>query len=194
MILTGAGMLSDVARDLVSDGWRVVQPSRRYVPVPADEVTHPTGRAIWVEARWDEPEALVRDVDRALDGEFVDLVVVWLHDADRPAVMNAVEPLLSPMAPVVDVRSMSDVGAVPEQAVGRAVQHVFLGNMSARNGRPLGQTEIVDGVRAAVAQALAGAPPARHDVGLRRVQPAAPRPRVHGLAALFSRRAHPAVG
>ncbi len=193
LILTGAGMLNGIAHDLVDNGWRVVQPSRRYVPVAANDVAHPAGRVVWVEARWDEPELLVRDVARTLNGATVDLVVVWLHDEDRKNVLRAVEPLLAPNAPVVDVRSTSDVAEVPEQAAGRCVQHVFLGNASARDSsRPLGQAEIVAGVREAVAQALAGAPSTRHDVGVRRQSAAGPR--VHGLARVLPRLAHPTAG
>ncbi len=195
LILAGAGMLSDVARALVGDGWHVVLPSRRYSPVPAEGDVPPSGRAVWVEAHWDQPGELARRVAKTVDGEAVDLLVTWLHDAYRTPVLEAVKPLLSPTAPAVEVRSMTDTATVPEQPAGRPTQYVFLGDVSAFDDtRPLGQAEIVAGVRAAVEQALAGAPSARHDIGHRRPRLSVPRPRVHGIVGSLPRRAFPAAG
>jgi len=195
LILAGAGMLSDVVRDLVGHGWRVVVPSRRYAPVPADGDIPPTGRAVWVEAHWDRPEELARRVAKTVDGEPIDLLVTWLHEAYREPVLEAVEPLLSPTAPAVEVQSMTEAAPVPIQPSGRPTQYVFLGDVSAFDDtRPLGQAEIVAGVRAAVEQALAGAPSARHEIGHRRPYPAIPRPRVHGIVGAMPRRPFSATG
>src|SRR5690606_40073057 len=68
LILAGAGMLNDVARALVYDGWQVILPARRYVPVPIDR-GEPPGRAVWLEAHWDQPEELAQRVAAALRSE-----------------------------------------------------------------------------------------------------------------------------
>ncbi|OQO91952.1 hypothetical protein B1813_06620 [Saccharomonospora piscinae] len=196
LILAGAGMLSDLARTLVIEGWRVVLPSRRYSPVPVDGDPEPEGRAVWVEAHWDEPRELARRVEATLRGDRADLLVTWLHDAYRQDVVAAVEPLLSASAPVVELRSRSADG-VPEQAdagalAGRPTQYVLLGDVSAEGDRPLGHGEIAAGVRAAVARARAGSPSSRHEIGRRR-RSTIPRPRVHGVAGSWLKLA-PRVG
>ncbi|CAM3104745.1 hypothetical protein SAXI111661_18295 [Saccharomonospora xinjiangensis] len=193
LILAGAGMLRGVARTLVADGWHVVLPCRRYSPVRAQGGVDP-GRAIWVEARWDEPAELARRVAEAMEGRSVDLLVSWLHETYRGPVLEAVEPLMSPAAPSVEVRPMAEAAVVPEQS-GRPTQYVFLGDVSAFDDtRPLGQAEIVAGVRDAVERALTGAPSARHEIGHPRPHPSVPRPRVHGVAGRLPRRVSPAAG
>ncbi len=113
LILAGSGMLTDVAQRLTRDGWTVVQPSRRYTPVPVSPDGDPQGRAVWVRARWDEPETLARRVAETLGATPIDLVVTWLREEDRGPVLEAVAPLIGPRAPVVDVRSAVESGLVP---------------------------------------------------------------------------------
>lgn len=200
LILAGAGMLNDVARALVYDGWQVILPARRYVPVPIDR-GEPPGRAVWLEAHWDQPEELAQRVAAALHGRSVDLLVMWLHDSYRESVSKAVEPLLSPTAPVVEVWSATGPTVVPRKPgsdvedveVGRSVQRILLGEVSAFDDtRALSQAEIMASVRAAVDRALEGAPSAQHEVGRRRPQPQIPRPRVHDIAGGLPRWASPA--
>ncbi|WP_235999493.1 hypothetical protein [Qaidamihabitans albus] len=189
LILAGSGMLSEVAQLLTADGWRVVLPSRRYSPLPvADELVGAAsarkgfssraggrgedGRAVWVEADWDRPQELVGKVKKALT-EPAELLVAWVHESYRRAVIGAVEPLLARGAPVVEVRTVAEMGSVPDEPgrmlIGHPTQQVLLGAVSEQNPpRPLRHEEIVDGVTVAVRRALEGRPSSLHHVGQRR--------------------------
>lgn len=178
LILAGSGMLSDIAEQLASDGWRVVLPSRRYNPLPARDpqtagtrVEHGSGRAVWVEADWERPDQLVRRTDAALTGP-VELLVAWVHESYRRAVVAAVEPLLADGAPVVEVRAAGSgrIPGEPDPLLARHPTHaVVLGGTSEHDPRrPLGHEEIVHGVLAAVRRALSRSAPARHQLGQRR--------------------------
>lgn len=170
LLLAGSGMLGELAARLVADGWRVVLPSRRHVPLPvADEAT---GRAIWTPADWDRPDELATAARAALSAP-AELLVSWVHESYRHSVLTAVEPMLAPTAPVVEVRPLGDLahGTVePEPPLlDHPTQQVLLGEVSGRDSdRALGQREIVDAVLAAVERALVGKPPSLHQVGERR--------------------------
>lgn len=191
-------MLNGVTRTLVYDGWNVILPCRRYSPVPLDG-DEPSGRAVWLEAHWDRPEELAQQVAETLDGKSVDLLVTWLHDSYREPVSKAVEPLLAPAAPVVEVWSQTSATTVPEQPTseplaGHSVQRILLGEVSAFDEeRALGQGEIVASVGAAVDRALSGAPSSRHEAGRGRSQPRIPRPRVHDLVGGLPRWTSPTL-
>jgi len=168
LVLGGTGMLAGVAGHLVNEGWLVVLPSRRYSPLP-DYAEPGRGRALWVQARWERPERLVRDTADALDGP-ADLLVAWVHNEYRRSVLNAVEPLLVPDAPVVEVFDAPPddrFGAGPDPTLPEhPTQQVLLGYV--RDGdrmRWLTHTEIVDGVLDAVKRAIRGAPTTEHYVG-----------------------------
>ncbi|MEU6646013.1 hypothetical protein ABZ863_26160 [Saccharomonospora sp. NPDC046836] len=186
LVLAGSGMLSLVARELAADGWRVVLPSRRYCPLPVEETrTHPmswsrrnrrndrvgAGRAIWVEAHWDRPHELARKAEKALTGP-AELLVAWVHESYRRAVLGAVEPLLAPGAPIVEVRALADLAVVPDEAEpllhGHPTQQVLLGDVSDQPPRPLGHDEIGTGVVEALQRALERRPSALHQLGERR--------------------------
>lgn len=171
LLLAGSGMLSELAARLVTDGWRVVLPSRRYLPLPVTD-TETTGRAIWTRADWDRPDELAVAVRAALSDP-AELLVSWVHESYRYAVLTAVEPMLAPRAPVVEVRSLADLphGAVEPRPLLRdhLTQQVLLGEVSGRDrDRALGQREIIDAVLAAVERALVGKPSSLHQVGERR--------------------------
>lgn len=163
-------MLAGVAGWLVREGWLVVLPSRRYSPLPADELDssgNPPGRALWVEARWERPRRLARDAERALGGK-ADLLVSWVHDGYRVPVMEAVAPLLADDASIVEVRgqALSDPAPPEPMSAGHPVQRVVLGYVMDRGtARWLSHTEIVDGVLTAVRRALEHRPMAQHQVG-----------------------------
>lgn len=189
LVLAGTGMLRRVVRELAVDGWRVVLPSRRYAPIPVGDpelrsvrwsagdrhTAVGTGTATWVQAHWDEPDDLARKAGRVLGGP-ADLLVAWVHEAYRATVLDAVEPLLAPTAPVVDVTSIP-AHADPEAPVepfypDRATQQVTLGSTSDVSlGRPLGHEEIERGVLEAVRRALDGRPTVLHQIGERRPVP-----------------------
>lgn len=161
-------MLAGVAGWLVHDGWLVVLPSRRYSPLPDDRPAA-GGRALWVEARWERPARLARDAAKALGGP-ADLLVSWLHGGYRLPVLEAVAPLLSPGAPVVEVLGESagdPLGALPGATLaGHPTQQVVLGYVREGNRtRWLTHAEVVDGVLVAVQRALDHAPVAEHHVG-----------------------------
>ncbi|TWH19901.1 hypothetical protein [Prauserella rugosa] len=189
LILAGTGMLRRVARELAVDGWRVVLPSRRYAPIPVGDpqlrsvrwtagnrhTSVGSGKATWVQAHWDEPAELARKAGHVLDGP-ADLLVAWLHAAYRGAVLEAVEPLLSDTAPVVEVSAVPEHGDVIEPPDpfyrDRATQQVLLGTTSdIAFGRPLGHEEIERGVLDGVRRALDGRPTSVHQLGERRPVP-----------------------
>ncbi|OLT44002.1 hypothetical protein BJF85_20820 [Saccharomonospora sp. CUA-673] len=185
-------MLRRVARELAVDGWRVVLPSRRYAPIPAGQpdqhsvrwasgnrqMSVGSGKAIWVEAHWDQPGELARKAGLVLDdlGGPADLLVAWLHEAYRSAVLAAVSPLLADDAPVVEVSAVPESGDAADVAVPpdpfcpeRRTQQVLLGatsDVSLR--RPLGHEEIERGVLDGVRRALDGRPTSVHQLGERR--------------------------
>lgn len=186
LILAGTGMLRVVARELAVDGWQVVLPSRRHAPLPVEDpelrsvhwsrgrrhTRMGSGRAIWVEAHWDRPRELARKAERALVTP-AELLVAWVHESYRRAVLGAVEPLLAESAAVVEVRSLSDLAEIPEETEGfypaHPTQHVLLGSTSdADPSRPLGHEEIGQAVLYAVHRALEGRPSSVHQVGERR--------------------------
>ncbi|MBO0839429.1 MAG: hypothetical protein J2O49_01200 [Sciscionella sp.] len=163
-------MLAGCAESLVEKGWRVVLPSRRYVPIPARDDTHSDERrALWVAANWSEPETLASKAAKALDGPG-DLLVAWVHDAYRDAVLRAIAGLLAPGAPVVEVHGSDELEPIDEPPNpvldGHPTQQVVLGRVTQGGGRRwLTHAEIVDGVRQAIDRALAGKPPAVIQVG-----------------------------
>ncbi|WP_228714153.1 MULTISPECIES: hypothetical protein [Prauserella] len=190
LVLAGSGMLSVVVQELALDGWRVVSPSRRYVPLPAtddaaDGAARPprwsrglrkdrvgAGKAIWVEAHWDRPRELAHKAEKALTAP-AELLVVWVHESYRRSVLGAVEPLLTATAPFVEVRSLADLAVVPDDPepvlFGHPTQQVLLGSVSELAApRPLGHDEIGRGVLYAVERALEGRPSSLHQLGERR--------------------------
>lgn len=163
-------MLAGVAGWLVHEGWHVVLPSRRYSPIPVDD-SHPAdtphGRALWVEARWERPQRLARDAERALGGK-ADLLVAWVHAGYRVAVLEAVADLLADKAPIVEVDGDAhSTWTPPEPAlVGHPTQRVVLGYVRDHGTtRWLSHAEIVDGVLVAVRRALEDRPLTLHQVG-----------------------------
>lgn len=188
LILAGSGMLNPVAGRLATEGWRVVQPCRRYSPLPTEAEPGPpltpavpwprggtppedlgAGRVLWAQAHWDEPCDLARRVENLLTAP-AELVVAWVHESFAPSVLAVVEPLVAPGAPVVEVRSAPDLHGLPKPPEpllpGHPTQQLVLGAVSGRGtGRPLGQAEIVECVLDTVGRALAGHVPSLVRVG-----------------------------
>ncbi|NIH83988.1 hypothetical protein [Amycolatopsis granulosa] len=188
LILAGTGMLADVAGVLTREGWHVVLPSRRYHPLdcearpgvaalralrrpghrpyrPGTARSRAEGKAIWVEAHWDRPRELAAKAETALRGP-ADLLVAWIHEQYRRAVMGAVAPLLAADAAVVEVRG-GPSGDPPDPLLPlHPTQVVQLGTVSAYDAdRSLAQAEIGEGVLEAVRRALAGHATSVHQVG-----------------------------
>ncbi|SDC19566.1 Rossmann-fold NAD(P)-binding domain-containing protein [Actinokineospora iranica] len=167
LVLGGTGMLAGCTAALVADGWHVVLPSRRYEPLttdlPADD---DIGRARWVEADWSRPDDLARRAARALGGP-ADLLVAWMHGPCRVPMLRAVEPLLRPDAPVIEVHGIGDQRGAPDTVLANhPTQHVVLGvRRYAGRTRWLTADEITDGVLAGLRRALAGRAPAIQHVG-----------------------------
>ncbi|MGH3951168.1 MAG: hypothetical protein ACRDSE_18970 [Pseudonocardiaceae bacterium] len=177
LILGGTGMLAGVTSWLVGDGWHVVVPSRRYSPIACDELessglsspSRRPGRALWVQARWERPQHLARDADKALGGK-ADLLVAWIHGGYRVPVLEAVAELLTDEAPIVEVHgeAVSDrLRALPEAAIpGHPTQSVVLGYVRDHGTtRWLSHREVVSGVLTAVRRALDDRPLTENQVG-----------------------------
>jgi NAD(P)-dependent dehydrogenase (short-subunit alcohol dehydrogenase family) len=160
LVLGGTGMLAGAAAALLDDDWHVVLPSRRQ---PAATGAH------WVKADWTDPTALAAGAAEALGGP-ADLLVAWVHQEVRDAVLQAVAPLLAPAAPVVEVHgsaSANPFGGRPDAVLfGHSTQQVLLGYVQlAGRTRWLTHREISAGVLDAVRRALEGRPSAVHQVG-----------------------------
>lgn len=163
LVLGGTGMLAFCAAELSSRGWHVVVPSRRAPLMPdsgpgrAARATVRTGnRPTWVRAEWAQPAVLAEDAQFAL-GRPADLLVAWVDAEYRQAVLRAVEPLLAPHAPVVEVHAAAPV---PDPVLdAHPTQQVLLGHFQHDANR-----RISAGVLEAVERALAGRPPSLHQV------------------------------
>ena len=158
VVLGGTGMLAGVASHLVGEGWLVVLPSRRYSPLP-DLAEPGSGRALWVQALWQRPHRLAHDTANALGGP-ADLLVAWVHEEFRQAVLQAVEPLLAARAPVVEVFGTPTGDRpgreVPATSPGHTTQQVVLGYVrEGKRTRWLTHAETVAGV---LGRGKAGAP------------------------------------
>jgi hypothetical protein len=187
LILAGTGMLAGVAEALVGEGWHVVLPCRRYHPMavpepkpgraalralwprghrPTANSTGTGGRAIWVEAHWDRPRELATKAESALGGP-ADLMVAWVHEQYRRAVLGATERLLTPGAPVVEVRAAGGPPEEPEPVlVAHPTQLVMIGSLSGHgDDRPLQHIEVTEGVLGAVRRAIEGRPASLHQIG-----------------------------
>jgi NAD(P)-dependent dehydrogenase (short-subunit alcohol dehydrogenase family) len=177
LILAGSGMLADVENYLVRRGWHVVLPCRRYAPVDADDLEdtvvgdgmEPLGKALWVHADWTRPRQLAVDAEKALQGD-ADLLVMWVHDQFKDAVVDTVAPLLDADAPVVEVHGNPDaemIRCLPEASfAGHTTQQVVLGHVGEQgHTRWPTHAETVDGVLVAVDRAISGKPPTVHQVG-----------------------------
>ncbi|MET1073078.1 MAG: hypothetical protein ABWY11_10580 [Umezawaea sp.] len=180
LVLGGTGMLAGCAGALVADGWKVVLPSRRpRFGLAARAALGPRGqlpttnppaeRPREVAADWARPDELAERVRAVLDGP-AGLLVAWVHSTYRESVLRAVEPLLAPGAPVVEVHdsgAVHPVHGVREPVIdGHPTQQVVLGHV--RHGattRWLSHEEVSEGVLAAVRRALDGRPPSTHQVG-----------------------------
>lgn len=164
-------MLAGCVGALVSEGWHVVVPSRRHVPIPEPRAHEgePGGRAIWVAADWSDPDGLVERARRALH-DSADLLVAWLPAGAGAAVLDAVGGLLRPAAPVVEVhdaRSDPQAGSFPEPGLpGHPTQQVVLGCVRAGGcTRRLTSQEVTNGVLTAMRRAVQNRGPLLHQVG-----------------------------
>ncbi|QFZ24749.1 hypothetical protein EKG83_37835 [Saccharothrix syringae] len=173
-------MLKGCAEELLEQGWLVLLPSRRpdaslgqvaraavrgrgHVP---QQTRH---RPLTVAADWARPAELAERVRVVLDRP-ADLLVAWVHQSYRDAVLRAVAPLLAPQAPVVEVHdsgAVDPVRGVPDPALpGHPTQQVVLGFVRHGGGtRWLSHEEASAGVLKAVHRALEGRAPSVHQVG-----------------------------
>jgi hypothetical protein len=162
-------MLVACASTLIADGWHVVLPSRRYSPIPAVPAGGAAGRALWVAADWSDPAGLADRAGKAL-GAPAELLVTWVRREHRADVLRAVEPLLAPDAPVVEVHGAAaydPVTGYPDPVLAdHPTQQVVLGFMPVgRSSRRLNHDEISGGVLDAVDRALSGKTPGVYQVG-----------------------------
>ncbi|MFI9011704.1 hypothetical protein ACIGNX_31155 [Actinosynnema sp. NPDC053489] len=191
LVLGGTGMLKGCADELLARGWHVVLPSRRperalgsaaraalrgrgHVPQGGGGPERHEGgggseRRVAVAADWARPAELADRVREVVDRP-ADLLVAWVHASYRDAVLRAVEPLLAPGAPVVEVHdsgAIRPVHGLPGPALeGHPTQRVVLGfARQAGRTRWLTHEEAAAGVLEAVHRALDGRPPSVHEVG-----------------------------
>jgi hypothetical protein len=154
-------MLAGCARQLVERGWQVVLPSRTQ-PLMADDGPGRAARAsisrghrpTWVRADWTKPHELAAEVEDELQGREVNLLVAWVHDSYRVAVLTAVERLLAVDAPVVEVHTHVPV---PDPVLRHPTQQVLLGHF-AHDAMQRTSRAVLD----AVERALNGRAPSLH--------------------------------
>ncbi|GGP50461.1 hypothetical protein [Saccharothrix coeruleofusca] len=177
LVLGGTGMLQGCADELVARGWRVVLPCRRARPELGQAARAalrrrghtPIGDSCWVAADWARAQELAERVRAELDRP-ADLLVAWVHASYREPVLKAVEPLLAPGAPVVevhDIGAISPTRGVPDPLLAaHPTQQVVLGFVRhAGQTRWLTHEEASKGVMEAVHRALEGKPPSVHQLG-----------------------------
>jgi hypothetical protein len=158
-------MLARCAGRLVARGWQVVLPCRTQ-PLMADGGPGRAARAslsrghrpTWVKADWAKPRELASEVEYELAGRPVNLLVAWVHESYRAAVLTAVAPLLADHAPVVEVHTTAPV---PDSVLAEhPTQQVLLGHFAHDAAQHTSQA-VLD----AVVRALEGKPPSLHQVG-----------------------------
>jgi hypothetical protein len=169
LVLGGTGMLTRCTSALVADGWQVVVPSRRYVPISAEPTSTAIGRVRWVEADWTDPDDTAHRAAKALGGQ-ADLLVAWVHGYSREPILRSVAPLLAPDAPVVEIHGSSSADPLtgcPEPVItDHPTQQVVLRAVSDRGfSRWLTQDEIADSVLDAIRRGLAGRVSGIHQIG-----------------------------
>ncbi|MBB4930471.1 hypothetical protein F4561_001291 [Lipingzhangella halophila] len=169
LVIGGTGMLAGTVRGFSARGWDLVVPSRRRPRFATD------GENVrWVRGEWDFPAELAAAVAREATAPF-GLLVAWVHTPHRDGVLKAVQPLLAPDAPVIEVwssASQDPLATLPPAVLDHPTHRVVLGyQRSGRSARWLTTTEISEGVLAAALAALAGAPPAVREVGVLRPWP-----------------------
>ncbi|MET9627540.1 hypothetical protein ABZX92_08760 [Lentzea sp. NPDC006480] len=161
LVLGGTGMLAGCAQKLVERGWQVVLPSRTQ-PLMADDGPGRAARAslrrghrpTWVRADWAKPAELASEVEYELRGQRVNLLVAWVHDNYRTAVLRAVRHLLAEGAPVVEVHTC---GPVPDPVLPNPTQQVLLGHFAHDAAQRTSRA-----VLEAVERALEGRAPSLH--------------------------------
>lgn len=171
IILGGTGMLAGVAEHLAADTWRVIAPSRW--SGPGWKAHHDSVH--WVRGHWQEPVQLAATVQQHLTSP-AELLVAWVHMPHREAVLRAMEPLLAPGVPVVEVWGSATTDPTtmlqPPVLSDHPTHRVVLGYArEVSTVRWLAHTEISTGVLAAVKEALRGAQPRVHEVGQLRPWP-----------------------
>ncbi|GGM70962.1 hypothetical protein GCM10012275_46760 [Longimycelium tulufanense] len=178
--------------ELLAEGWDVIISSRHRVEItPASEQPEPSrpGAAArsalpppghwptressrrtsrWVRADWTEPDLFASAVADALDGP-AHLLVAWVHEPYRTAVLRAVAPLLDAATPVVEVYSSfaaTPATGLPDPALTDHPTHrVVLGFVHTGSNRVPTHQEISAGVLAVIRRALGGEPPRVHEIG-----------------------------
>ncbi|RNL86050.1 hypothetical protein [Halostreptopolyspora alba] len=169
LVIGGTGMLAGTVRGLAARGWELVVPSRRRPGF----VEH-SENVRWVRGEWADPAELAGAVTREGSAS-CELLVAWVHTPHRESVLRAVEPLLTPHAPVVEVwasATRDPLATLPPAALDHPTHRVVLGYERSENSvRWLTDTEISEGVLAATFAALTGAPPTVHEVGALRPWP-----------------------
>lgn len=159
LVVGGTGMLAGAAADLAARGWTLLVPGRRPRRVAGT----------WFRADWSDPDGFAAQV--ALHAEVpLDLLVAWVHEPHRKALLHALGPLLRSPAPVVEI--WASATADPLRSLPAAVladhptHRVVLGYRDLGDRRRwLTDGEISAGVVAATAAALDGRSTAVHEVG-----------------------------
>lgn len=171
LVIGGGGTLNPCAEWLAAHGWHVVLPCRRYHPLTnCPETGSDFGKALWVEASWSEPEQLVDKAATALEHP-AELVVAWLPEQYRSAMLRTVARLLTDDAGIVEVYSGEALRhGLPEPALPeRVTQRVALGYVPARAGanlaRRISHAEAIRAINDAIARAARGAPPRADQIG-----------------------------
>lgn len=171
LVIGGGGTLNPCAEWLAARQWHVVLPCRHYHPLAnCPDTSSEFGKALWVEANWSEPEKLAENAAAVLERP-AELVVAWLPQQYRAAVLCAVAGLLSHDACVVEVYSGESLPhGLPDPALpGCVTQRVALGYVPAQGGanlaRHITHSEATRAINDAVARAVRGAPPRADQVG-----------------------------
>jgi NAD(P)-dependent dehydrogenase (short-subunit alcohol dehydrogenase family) len=101
VVVGGTGMLRPAVHDLLAEGARTLVVARRPERVASD--TPDDQHLVPVAADWSAPDALGEAIRTAVEDPPVDEAVLWIHTPYDQGVHEAIDPLLSSTATVVQL-------------------------------------------------------------------------------------------
>lgn len=100
LVVGGTGMLRPAVYRLLSQGTQVILVARRPERIAPETSAEPLVR---VAADWSDPENLAAAVGESTAGRLVPAALLWVHTPYDQGLHQAIDPLLSPTATVVQL-------------------------------------------------------------------------------------------
>lgn len=100
LVVGGTGMLRPAVYRLLTEGMRVIVVARRPERIVPDTSAE---RLVRIAADWSQPEDLAAAVGESTAGRLLPAALLWVHTPYDQALHQALDPLLSPTATVVQL-------------------------------------------------------------------------------------------